>query len=127
MGYELMTSKSFFEGPNFKYALLALTVISAMIIWFQIPPKCSSFSIKVEGIELNMGSYELCDEKQIEQLVDSVFQAGVKYSLKQSKKILNEQKTSTDQLTINALLLKVEQFEKKNVKNKVTVKRIGNI
>lgn len=117
-----MASKPFFEGPNFKYALLALTVISAMIIWFKIPPRCSSFSIKVEGIELNMDSYELCDEKQIEQLVDSIFQAGVKYTLKQTKKIIKEQTTLPSQPTINTLLLQVEEVERRPVKKKVTAK-----
>jgi hypothetical protein len=127
MGYELMINTSFFAGSNFKYSLLALTVISAMIIWLIIPPKCSAFSIKIEGIELNMDNYELCDEKQIEQLADSLFQAGAKYALMQTKKKLKDESSLPGQPSINTLLLKVEQVEKKLVNKKLTVKRINNI
>jgi hypothetical protein len=98
-----------------------------MIIWLIIPPKCSAFSIKIEGIELNMDNYELCDEKQIEQLADSLFQAGAKYALMQTKKKLKDESSLPGQPSINTLLLKVEQVEKKLVNKKLTVKRINNI
>jgi hypothetical protein len=106
----------FLEGTNFKYVLLAVVIILVVIIWGNKEPSCSSFSIKIEGVELNMDSQELCNDEQIKQHLDSVFHAGAKFAMRRYKKIVTEQPILANPQKMNDLLLKIE-----NETNKIKI------